>query len=193
MDKPVVLVVDDEKDARDTISEVLSKECEVDTADGGKAALSKLNEKKYHIVLLDIRMPEMDGMEVLKKIKGQYSGPNKIEIIMLTAFDEAKLAWEASKLGASDFITKPFRNEDLIFRVKLAAKRKMDDDLFLQKVMLANHIFVDSSKEDPIFARRKLILDALYNKNNQDIDKVKLEDLEAIRGGKWDNIEPEKI
>lgn len=190
--KPSVLIVDDEKSARDTISEVLSKECFVETASGGKEALEKLASKNFHVVLLDIRMPEMDGMEVLKRIKSNTQ-VSKLEVIMLTAFDEAKLAWEAAGIGASDFITKPFRNEDLILRVKIAAKRKMDHDIFLKKVELANKIANDGAGKEDIFGKRKAILDALFGKNNLNIDNVKLEDLEAIRDGKWDGRSPGEI
>jgi|GEM_PF-3549039 len=192
MDKPFVLVVDDEKEARETVAEVLLKECEVDTASGGEEALKKLKEQRYHVMILDIRMPGIDGLEVLKRLKKE-GYPHRTEVIMLTAFDEAKLAWEAAMRGASDFITKPYRNEDLILRVRFAAKRKMDEDIFSKKASLANAIYGNSRKEEKIYTKRRSLMDALFLKNGQDLHSVSLEDIEAIYSGKWDNIEPEKI
>lgn len=130
MGKPLVLVVDDEETARISISNVVKEECEVETAGSGEEALLKLKEKDFDVVLLDIRMPKMWGTEVLKKIKDLKK---RVEVIMLTALDDAQNAWESSKYGAFDYITKPFKNEDLLFRIKLAAnrvaeKRKSDEE-----------------------------------------------------------------
>ena len=138
MEKLLVLVVDDEVDVANEIGAVVNEGgFEVEVVHSGEEALNKLKEKNFAVVLLDIRMPKMLGTEVLKKIRelrkeGLIKQP--IEIIMLTALDDAKNAWEASKYYAFDYITKPFKNEDLLFRIKLAVKRaeanKEDDKIF---------------------------------------------------------------
>jgi len=113
-DKPV-LIVDDEKNIRLTLSrslEVLG--VETDSAEDGKEALVKLREKEFGLILLDIRMPGVDGMEVLRRVR--KSRPD-IRIIILTAYGTIELAVEAMKLGAVDFIQKPFVPEQIRERV----------------------------------------------------------------------------
>ncbi len=193
-DKLSVLIVDDEKDARETIAEVLEKEFNVDSASGGEEALKKLKGNRFHVVLLDIRMPGIDGIETLKRIKKEITASTP-EIIMLTAFDEAKLAWEASKLGASDFITKPFKNEDLVLRAKMAGERKRRDDVFRDKVIIANKISIEGSAKDSDtkLAKRRYLLEAWFSKNGSTLDNIEQKDLEAIYSGKWDDKDPESL
>jgi CheY-like chemotaxis protein len=113
-DRPI-LIVDDEKNIRLTLSrslEVLG--VETDSAEDGKQALVKLKEKEFGLILLDLRMPGVDGMEVLRQVR--ESRPD-IRIIILTAYGTIELAVEAMKLGAVDFIQKPFVPEQLRERV----------------------------------------------------------------------------
>jgi CheY-like chemotaxis protein len=113
-DKPV-LIVDDEKNIRLTLSrslEVLG--VETDSAEDGKEALAKLREKEFGLILLDLRMPGVDGMEVLRQVR--ESRPD-IRIIILTAYGTIDLAVEAMKLGAVDFVQKPFVPEQIRERV----------------------------------------------------------------------------
>jgi len=120
-DKPI-LIVDDEKNIRLTLStslEVLG--VETDSAEDGKEALVKLREKEFGLILLDIRMPGVDGMEVLRQVR--ESRPD-IRIIILTAYGTIELAVEAMKLGAVDFIQKPFVPEQIRERVARAMSRE---------------------------------------------------------------------
>ncbi len=113
-DKPI-LIVDDEKNIRLTLSrslEVLG--VKTDSAEDGKKALAKLREKEFGLILLDIRMPGVDGMEVLRQIRERRPD---IRIIILTAYGTIELAVEAMKLGAVDFIQKPFVPEQIRERV----------------------------------------------------------------------------
>jgi CheY-like chemotaxis protein len=113
-DKPV-LIVDDEKNIRLALSrslEILGVETE--STQDGEEALAKLREKEFGLILLDIRMPGMDGMEVLRQVR--ESSPD-IRIIILTAYGTIELAVEAMKLGADDFIQKPFVPEQIRERV----------------------------------------------------------------------------
>jgi CheY-like chemotaxis protein len=120
-DKPI-LIVDDEKNIRLTLSRSLEDlGVETDSAEDGKEALGKLKEKEFGLVLLDIRMPGVDGMEVLRQVR--ESRPD-IRIIILTAYGTIELAVEAMKLGAVDFIQKPFVPEQIRERVARVMSRE---------------------------------------------------------------------
>jgi DNA-binding NtrC family response regulator len=107
-----ILVVDDEKIKRVTLADDLATQGhEVITADNGAEALQKLQQEWFDVVVTDLKMPKCDGIELLKQIK---EGPlAEMEVIMMTAYGSIPVAVEAVKLGAFDFLTKPFRNEDL--------------------------------------------------------------------------------
>ena len=108
--KPV-LIVDDEKNIRLTLSQSLeSLELETDTAVNGEEALAKLKEKDYGLVLLDLRLPGMDGMEVLRRLR--EIRPD-IRVIIITAYGTIESAVDAMKLGAVDFIQKPFSPKEI--------------------------------------------------------------------------------
>ena len=101
-----ILVVDDEKEICTILSDNLSREgYRVFTAYNGKTALELVRKEKPDLVLLDIKMPEMDGIEVLRRIKKMKK---KIVVIMLTAYGTLETARKAMKLGAYEYITKPF-------------------------------------------------------------------------------------
>lgn len=107
-----ILVVDDEKIKRVTLADDLATQGhEVVTAADGEEALEKLAVGRFDVVVTDLKMPKIDGIELLKRIK---QGPQAdIEVIMMTAYGSIPVAVEAVKLGAFDFLTKPFRNEDV--------------------------------------------------------------------------------
>ena len=101
-----LLIVDDEETLRILVrSELEERGYEVDEAESGEKALEKLRSNKYNLVILDIRMPGMDGMEVLKKIREENLAP---KVIMLTGVEELKIARDSLNLGANDFLTKPY-------------------------------------------------------------------------------------
>jgi DNA-binding NtrC family response regulator len=107
-----ILVVDDEKIKRVTLADDLAGQGhEVVSAGDGEEALKQLASGRFDVVVTDLKMPKLDGIELLKRIK---RGPAAdVEVIMMTAYGSIPVAVEAVKLGAFDFITKPFRNEDL--------------------------------------------------------------------------------
>jgi DNA-binding response OmpR family regulator len=106
-----VLIVDDEKNIRLTLSLALEKlNLPVDTADSGKDALEKLAEKSYDLMLLDLRMPGIDGMEVLRRVPEIRP---EVKVVIITAWGSIEAAVEAMKLGAVDFLQKPFDAEDV--------------------------------------------------------------------------------
>mgnify|MGYP001577096794 FL=1 len=106
-----VLVVDDEPDAVELLQEFLtSKGYEVVTASNGEEALRKVKEERPHLILLDVRMPGMNGLDVLRQVR-QFD--QEVGVIMVTAVNEEETGREALKLGAFDYIVKPLNLEYL--------------------------------------------------------------------------------
>jgi len=102
---PRVLVVDDEPDAVELLREFLAaKGYEVLTASEGEEALGKVKEERPHLILLDVRMPKMNGLEVLKRVR---EIDHEVGVIMVTAVNEEETGRQALQLGAFDYITKP--------------------------------------------------------------------------------------
>jgi DNA-binding response OmpR family regulator len=106
-----VLIVDDEIYIRMTLSFALEKlNFSVDTAASGTEALKKLAERSYAVMLLDLRIPGMDGMEVLKRVPEIRP---EVKVVIITAYGSVEAAVEAMKLGAVDFLQKPFDPEEV--------------------------------------------------------------------------------
>jgi DNA-binding response OmpR family regulator len=121
-----VLIVDDEKNIRLTLSQTLETlEVQTDTAADGEEALAKLKEKEFGLILLDLKIPGIDGMEVLRQVS--KIRPD-IRIIILTAYGTVELAVEAMKLGAADFIQKPFTPEEIRELVSRVMDREKLDE-----------------------------------------------------------------
>jgi DNA-binding NtrC family response regulator len=107
-----ILVADDERIKRLTLAEDLAAQGhEVLTAADGAEALSKLMAGVFDVVVTDLKMPRTDGIELLKRIKRDHLAD--VEVIIMTAYGSIPLAVEAGKLGAFDFLVKPFRNEEI--------------------------------------------------------------------------------
>ncbi|MFH1576395.1 MAG: sigma-54 dependent transcriptional regulator [Candidatus Margulisiibacteriota bacterium] len=121
--KANILVVDDEKSMRESMSMLLCEDYNVVLAKSGQEAIEMVKGQAIDLVLLDIRLPEIDGIEVLKIIKGH---DDSIEVIMVTAVIMVKQAVEAIRIGAYDYITKPFDIEALQEQVeKVLEKRQL--------------------------------------------------------------------
>jgi two-component system, NtrC family, response regulator PilR len=119
---PTLLIVDDEKGYREVLSAVFAAEgYDVRTAQHGRAALNQLKKQPADIILSDVRMPDMDGIELLKKVRGI---DGEVGVVMMTAFGTINTAREAFKLGADDFIQKPFNNEELKLIIKRTLERR---------------------------------------------------------------------
>jgi DNA-binding NtrC family response regulator len=117
-----ILVVDDEEAFRYMLSSLLvGAGYGVDTAVDGVAAINAIQNKLYHVVLCDVKMPKVDGVEVLKFIKANAPG---VEVIMLTGIADVKTAVECMKLGAYDFITKPTTTDELLSTIQRALERR---------------------------------------------------------------------
>lgn len=120
MQSEKILIIDDDSGLRKSLSAFLSKNgYNVKTAPGGKAGLKIIKNEKIDLVLLDIRMPEMDGITTLKKIKELNKTLN---IIIITGFGSIETAVEAMKNGAIDYVKKPFNLKHLLEKINTALK-----------------------------------------------------------------------
>ena len=123
-EKSKILLVDDEKDILAFLSYNLKKEgFEIDTANNGKTALNKLSKFIPDLIILDVMMPEMDGIEVCEKIREEEKFDD-ILIIFLTARSEDYSELAGFSAGADDYITKPIKPKLLVSRVNAILKRK---------------------------------------------------------------------
>ncbi|MBA7472008.1 Regulatory protein AtoC [subsurface metagenome] len=125
-----VLIVDDEKNIRESVERYLKTEnIETVTAENGLSAKRLLQEQVFSAGIVDLRMPGMDGLELLKWIREQ--GP-RLPVIMISAYGEIRDAVEAMKLGAQDYIVKPFDPEELVVRLKkIVENQKLRDQIDL--------------------------------------------------------------
>jgi len=119
--RPVVLVVDDEPGVRSSVKMVLDGVCVVLEASDGPAALEAVRSGDVDVCLLDVRLPGMEGIEVLKRLKRLDTG---LEVVLVTAVRTLRTAVEAMKLGAYDYLPKPFSVEDLRSVVNRALERR---------------------------------------------------------------------
>jgi DNA-binding NtrC family response regulator len=116
-----VLIADDERNLRELIVRELARRGhEVDGVADGVAALERIREGSYDVVVLDMRMPHKEGIDVLRELA---TFPEAPQVIMLTGFQEVSTAVEAMKLGAYDYLTKPTKIEELDVVVRKAAEK----------------------------------------------------------------------
>jgi len=116
------LIVDDEEVLRQMVGRVLkSMSLETDYAEDGLMALEKLKEGGYGIVLADIRMPNMDGIQLLKQVKKDFKG---VDVIIMTAHTSQYSFIDVVESGASDYITKPFSVEELKAKIERVLREK---------------------------------------------------------------------
>ena len=120
--KANILVVDDEKDMTRLLQRTLEPEidCRVTMAFSGEMALNILGQASFDLVICDIKMPGMDGFELLERTRKQYPD---LTIVMLSAFGNIESAVSAIKQGAYDFISKPFEQDEIIFKIQKALER----------------------------------------------------------------------
>jgi two-component system response regulator HydG len=120
---PRVLVVDDEPTLRRTLARLLnSRNMTVLTADDGAQAIEILGREPVDVVLVDLMMPKVGGLELLDHVRSEHTG---VEVIMMTAFGDVETAVKAVRAGAYHFLTKPFRsNDEVVLTVTKAAERR---------------------------------------------------------------------
>jgi len=137
-----VLLIDDDKELLELLEEYLTNnDMEVYKASCGEKALEMLKEDRFDIAILDVMMPKMNGLEVLKRINNEY---NYLPVIMLTAKGDEVDRILGLEMGADDYISKPFNPRELLARIKAVIRRK-------EKVDITNgtdEISVDTVKLD---------------------------------------------
>ena len=127
-----ILVIDDEVDMLMLLRMIIEDNTgyEVETTNNPSEGLKKLTEKDYGLVITDLKMPGMDGIELFDELKEMRPG---IPVIIITAYGSLETSNEAMKKGVADFITKPFRKDHILFTIKrvleLASVRKENIDL----------------------------------------------------------------
>jgi DNA-binding NtrC family response regulator len=122
MDEMRIMLVDDEEGFLSTTKNVLERKgINVTTAMSGSEALEKLTQEKIDVVILDVKMPGMDGVSALKAIKSQYSS---VEVIMLTGHGTVESALDGLRSGASDYLTKPIDIDELVAKAEEAFARR---------------------------------------------------------------------
>jgi DNA-binding NtrC family response regulator len=138
--RPVVLVVDDDAGLRESFRLILEDDYEVLDAASGPQALEALQRAAVDLVLLDVRLPDMDGIQVLEHIK---TLDEQLEVILVTAVKTVRTAVAAMKLGALDYLTKPFDEVELLAAVRRALERKSlrREVAFLRSELARRHDF----------------------------------------------------
>jgi len=132
MVKMRIMLVDDEERFLQTTQKMIAKKgYDALTVTSGEECLKTLEEELVHVVILDVKMPGMDGVETLKHIKQRFP---MVEVIMLTGHATAESAVEGLKLGATDYLTKPTNIDDLISKAEEAYNKRLALE---QKIQMA--------------------------------------------------------
>jgi DNA-binding NtrC family response regulator len=120
-----ILVVDDDDVIRETLHELLSAEYSCQTADTAEEALAKLEAQRFHVVLTDISMPGLNGMELLQRVVENYPGT---AVIIISGHSDQDQAQGLINRGAFDYLLKPFRLEVVEASVKRALEKSLSTD-----------------------------------------------------------------
>lgn len=160
-----ILIVDDESDLRELLQELLTEITpHVFTAGDGEDALTKYQQIRPHAILSDLKMPRKTGMELLADIRAQYS---QVPFVIVTGYDDKESLLGAIRLGASDFIEKPFKPGQLLG----VMERALDLGLAMSQLeggleLLYNQSKLPSDKIDHIRKVRAAILAMKYENSN---------------------------
>ena len=167
MSKEKILIVDDEKSIRDFLEIMLKKEgYKVASASSGEEALKLVNQINYDLVISDVRMKGMSGVELLKSIK--EINPETV-VLMVTAYASVDTAIDAMKAGAYDYIAKPFKIEEVKYIIKNALDRKRleTENILLKKELKSKYGFANligtSQKMLEVYAIIKRVSDTKTN------------------------------
>lgn len=149
-----ILVVDDEQGARDALQVILEDDYEVTTATNGHEAIAYCEGSNYDLVFLDVTMPEIDGIETLKRLR---SLDDPMDVVMISASDKAEKAVESIKLGAYDYITKPFEPDDILS----AVDRVLEKQILQREVRYLRSEIAHRYGELEIVSQDPIVLDIL--------------------------------
>ena len=178
-----ILIADDEKEIRNLLKKYLERELyKVDVAVNGEEALRLFDKNQYNLLILDLMMPKVDGIEVCRRLRNKTNIP----ILMLTAKDQAVDKVLGLGIGADDYITKPFSINEVIARVKSLMRRFLilgSDGESLEKtsikykdltIDLKKYIIVIGGEEVPLTAKEFELLKFLAAHNEQVFTKTQL-------------------
>lgn len=149
-----VLIIDDDEGMRDTLAAILRREYRVLRAANGEAGLTVLEREAIDVVLLDVRMPGMNGFDVLRQIK---EAQQLVEVIMISAINEVETAVKAMKLGAYHYVTKDFEYDTVLSLVRNASERR---DLN-RKVMSLSAQVADERERPLVFGPSRVMREAV--------------------------------
>ncbi|MCI6855232.1 MAG: response regulator transcription factor [Firmicutes bacterium] len=143
MAKRILLIEDEEKIARFTELELVHEGYEVGKAYDGRQGLEEALSGKYDLILLDVMLPALNGLEVLRRLRKESSVP----VIMLTARDAVMDKVSGLDAGADDYITKPFAIEELLARVRVALKKHTDHVLHTHRLTVCG-VTMDTDRHE---------------------------------------------
>lgn len=189
-DKIKILLADDEKDLSKAIGTILTySNYDVDIVSNGKEALDKVNNKIYDLIILDIMMPVMDGIQALKEIRKNNI---KIPVILLTAKSQVDDKVEGLDSGANDYLTKPFDKKELLARIRALTRIKEESE---EKYEIGNIIFDKetsalSSEKASLHLNNKEceIMEFLVKNQERNISKKELKKRIWMKENNDDNI-----
>jgi DNA-binding NtrC family response regulator len=158
--RPVVLVVDDDPGLRESFRLILEDDYEVLEAPAGTRALEVVRSTQVDLVLLDIRLPDVDGIEVLERIKAFDDG---VEVILVTAVQTVRTAVAAMKLGAFDYVTKPFEEDEITALVGRALEKRAlaREVVYLRSELARRHDFEELVGRHPTMQRLHQLIAAV--------------------------------
>lgn len=183
MENIQILIADDEKEIRDLLKKYLEREhYQIDLAVNGEDVIRLFDKNSYHIVILDLMMPKLDGIEVCRRLRTKTNVP----ILMLTAKDQEVDKLLGLGIGADDYITKPFSIHEVVARVKALIRRSFirgNDDNLLEKtsitfkgltVNLKNYTLTIADREIPLTAKEFELLKFFVTQPEQVFTKSQL-------------------
>lgn len=157
MSTRILVVEDEEKLARFIELELVHEGYEVSKAFDGRTALNMATEERFDLILLDIMLPELNGLEVLRRIKNEGASAADVPVILLTARDAVMDKVSGLDAGAVDYITKPFAIEELLARIRVALKLYHNQDRSSDTSVKSDGTGVTAAEEG-VYTWDKLIL-----------------------------------
>src|ERR1700761_1740329 len=158
MSKGSILVVDDESEIREGLEMLLASEgCGVSSAETGAGGLAKLEERPFDLLLLDVSLPDRNGLDLLREIR--LRDP-QLSVVLITAYGSIDMARQAFKSGAMDYITKPWSNDELIAQVSVAieGRRLREENVQLKRALKQRYNFPNIiGKSDKMLALFDLV------------------------------------
>ena len=153
---PRILIIDDDKSLLESYTVLLEDEFQVSTAESGERGLDLLRHEDVHLVLLDVRLPGIDGIEVLRRIKAL---DENVDVIMITAVKNVRVAVEAIKLGAYDYIVKPFEIDEILSLLR----RTLEHQSLLREVLYLRAEFDAVSGDGQLIVGRSPKMRQIYD------------------------------